>query len=140
MNDDGRRPPTPTPDKATDEQLASTRTYQRWFMLLLLGTLLTSNLMLPWKLLGLILGMAALTMGILALVKAVRHKLPTFLKITTVIGLAATLFLTLGTAASVLLWPITAEYEECMRTALTNAAQRTCTEQLSNLGGMIPTQ
>jgi len=104
----------------------------------MLGAFLTATLPLTWKVLGLVFSLAALVLGIFALVRAVRNKLPGLLRITTVVGLVATAFLVLGTGAQVALWPVTAEYEECMSTALTNAAQSTCQDELSNLGGLLP--
>lgn len=130
-----RQSPTP-PDK----EIATTRALLRAFMLLLLGTLLGSSFPLPWKVLGLVFGLAALTVGILALVGLVRQKAPTLLRISTTVGLVASLFLTLGTGAAVLLWPITERYEECTATALTSKAQRQCEEDLRNLGGLLEPQ
>lgn len=106
-------------------------------MLLLLATLLGASFPLPWKVLGIVFGLAALTVGIIALVGLVRQKAPTLLRISTTIGLVASLFLTMGTGAAVLLWPVTAQYEECMATALTSKAQRQCEEDLRNLGGLL---
>jgi hypothetical protein len=42
-------------------------------------------------------------------------------------------FLTAGTAASVLLWPVTQKYEECMSRALTLQAQKECEDGLRQL-------
>lgn len=109
-------------------------------MLLLLATLLSASFPLPWKVLGIVFGLAALTVGIIALVGLIRQKAPTLLRISTTVGLVASLFLTMGTGAAVLLWPVTAQYEECMATALTSKAQRQCEEDLRNLGGLLETR
>ncbi|MHA7155775.1 hypothetical protein [Arthrobacter sp. TMN-50] len=131
-------PAAPSPGSPEEKELARTRSYFRWFLLAMLGAILTGTLPLPWKVLGLVFGLAALVLGIFALVRAVRDKLPGLLRITTVIGLVATAFLVVGTGAQVALWPVTADYEECMGTALTNAAQSACQDELSNLGGLLP--
>ncbi|MBG6180395.1 hypothetical protein [Arthrobacter sp. CAN_A1] len=132
------KPAPPTPGSPEEQELARTRSYFRWFLLAMLGAVLTGTLPLPWKVLGLVFGLAALVLGIFALVRAVRDKLPGLLRITTVIGLVATAFLVIGTGAQVALWPVTVDYEECMSTALTNAAQSACQDELSNLGGLLP--
>lgn len=107
-------------------------------MLLLLGALLTSGMVLPWKVLGLIFGLAALVMGLLSLVLAVQQKLPALLRISTAAGLVAAFFLTLGTGAQIALWPVTQQYETCMSTALTNTAKKACEDEVRNLGGLLP--
>lgn len=121
----------------SEKDIAATRTLLRVFMLLLLGTLLGSSFPLPWKVLGLVFGLAALTVGIIALVGVVRQKAPALLRISTTVGVVASLFLTLGTGAAVLLWPVTERYEECMTTALTSKAERQCEDDLRNLGGLL---
>ncbi|MHA7292357.1 hypothetical protein [Arthrobacter sp. HLT1-21] len=131
-------PATPGPGSPGEKELARTRTYFRWFLLAMLGAILTGTLPLPWKVFGLVFGLAALVLGIFALVRAVRDKLPGMLRVTTVIGLVATAFLVVGTGAQVALWPVTADYEDCMSTALTNAAQSACQDDLMNLGGLLP--
>ncbi len=121
----------------SDKELAETRRLLRVFMLLLLGTLLTANFPLPWKVLGLLFGLAALTVGILAMVNLVRQKAPALVRVSTTVGLVASLLLTMATGAAVLLWPLTAQYEECMASALTSKAQRQCEEDLRNLNGLL---
>ncbi|MBG6182904.1 hypothetical protein IWX65_000851 [Arthrobacter sp. CAN_A214] len=108
-----------------------------WFMAALLAALIGSSLMLPWKVLGLVFGIAALVLGIVALVRTGRTKLPGLVRVSTIAGLAAALFLVIGTGASVLLWPITETYEDCMGTALTIQAERTCEDGLRNLDGLL---
>ena len=140
-SDRAARPAKPSgqPSPPSDKDIASTRALLRVFMLLLLGTLLGTSFPLPWKVLGLVFGLAAVTVGILALVGLVRQKAPTLLRISTTVGLVASLFLTLGAGAAILLWPVTERYEECMATALTSKAQRQCDEDLRNLGGLLGT-
>lgn len=124
----------------SEKEIAETRKLLRVFMLLLLGTLVTANFPLPWKVLGLLFGLAALTVGILAMVNLVRHKAPALVRISTTIGLVATLLLTMATGAAILLWPLTAQYEECMASALTSKAQGQCEDDLRNLNGLLTPQ
>lgn len=136
MNDPAPAPSRPKP-APTAQEVASTRTLLRVFMLLLLGTLLGSSFPLPWKLLGLAFGIATLTVGLIALVNLVRHRAPVFLRMATTTALIAALLLVLGTGAAVLLWPITERYEDCMARALTSQAERQCEEDLRDLGGLL---
>lgn len=116
--------------------MASARLWLRLFLLALLLGMLTSGLMLPWKVLALVLSLFALSAGIVALVKAIRLKLPRLVVLATSMGLAAALFLAAGTAASVVLWPVTKTYEDCMARALTLQAQEACRDGLQRLDGL----
>ena len=118
-----------------DSATASAQLWLRLFLLALLAAILTSTLMLPWKVLGLVLSLAALAVGVIALIKVIGSKLPRAVLIGTSVGLAATLFVTAGTGASVLLWPITEKYEDCMSRALTLQATSECEDGLQRLEG-----
>ncbi|WP_394249699.1 hypothetical protein [Arthrobacter pityocampae] len=124
--------PTAPEDPAAD-RASSARLWLRLFLLALLGAALTSGLVLPWKVIALVLALFALAAGVVALVKAVGAKFPRFVVLATSLGLAAALFLTAGTAASVLLWPVTRTYEDCMSRALTLQAQSDCEDGLRSL-------
>ncbi|WP_049829408.1 hypothetical protein [Arthrobacter sp. RIT-PI-e] len=130
--------PGKEPEDATTARAESARLWLRVFLLSLLGALLTSGLPLPWKVLGLALGLFALTAGVVALVKAVRADLPRFLVVTVCLGLFAALFMTAGSGASVILWPVTQQYETCQAEALTLRAERQCEDELRDLGGLLP--
>jgi hypothetical protein len=127
-----RQPPTPS-----EKEIASTRSLLRVFMLLILGALLGANLPLPWKVLGLLFSLAALTVGILAMVSLVRQKAPALVRMSAMVGLVAAFMFTIGTGAAIVLWPVTERYEECMATALTSKAQRQCEEDLRNLSELL---
>jgi hypothetical protein len=118
------------------EAAASARLWLRLFLMTLLGSVLASNLVLPWKVLALVLALFALGAGVVALVKAIAAKLPRLVLVATSIGLAATLFLVTGTGASVLLWRVTQTYEDCMSRALTLDAQGQCEDGLRKLEGL----
>jgi hypothetical protein len=125
-------------DDAAEARARSARLWLRLFLLALLGGVMASSLMLPWKVLGLVLALFALGAGVVALVKAISAKLSRLVVLATSLGLAAALFLTAGTGASVLLWPVTQNYEDCMSRALTLQAQRDCEEGLQKLEGFAP--
>ena len=125
MNDDGAQHQTktlPQPGSRsgpTDEQKKNTVRYVRVFWLLVVAMLLSSNLVLPWKLIPLALGLAALVVGIIALVKLARHRMGPVLPVLISVGLFVTAFLTLGLAGMTVIWDETVQYEACMRSALT---------------------
>jgi hypothetical protein len=123
-------------DEERVRDAASARLWLRLFLAGLFGAVLTSGLVLPWKVLALGLSLFALTAGVLALVKAVRAKMPRLMVLSTSIGLAAALFLAAGTGASVLLWPVTKTYEDCMARALTLRAESDCQDGLRQLDGL----
>lgn len=144
MNNDGPsqpvRPPFPRPARKpepTEAQSKEARSYLWIFIALLIGMLLSSDLALPWKLLPLVLGLAALVIGIIAMVKVVRFGLHPMLRVIVSLGLAATAFMTLGLAAMVALWPMTATYETCMQSALTMQATESCVQDYLSLGGLV---
>lgn len=138
-SDPAARPAKPSQQSPppSEKEIASTRTLLRAFILLLLGALLGSNFPLPWKVLGLVFALAALTVGIIAMVGVVRQKAPALVRMSTTIGLIAALMLTIGTGAAIALWPITERYEQCMATALTSKAQQQCEDDLRNLSGLL---
>ena len=125
-------------DDAAGARARSAGLWLRLFLLALLGGVLASSLMLPWKVLGHVLALFALGAGVVALVKAVSAKLSRLVVLATSVGLAAALFLTAGTGASVVLWPVTQNYEDCTYRALTLQAQRDCEEGLQELEGFAP--
>ncbi|WP_422391458.1 hypothetical protein [Arthrobacter sp. N1] len=123
-------------DGGSGGAMASARLWLRLFLLALLLGVLTSSLVLPWKVLTLVLSLFALAAGVVALVKAIRLKLPRLVVLATSMGLAAALFLAAGTAASVLLWSVTRTYEDCIARALTLQAQEDCQDGLKRLDGL----
>lgn len=145
MNNDGpplnARPPFPPATRKpepTDAQTKEARSFLWVFIALLAGMLISSELALPWKLLPLALGVAALVVGIMAMVKIIRFGMHRMLRVIVSMGLAATAFMTLGLAAMVALWPLTAKYETCMQSALTVQATENCVQDYMTFGGMIP--
>lgn len=129
--------PGPGKPAPTKEQSRSAAGYLRIFAALLLAMLFTSNLALPWKLVPLALGVAAVVVGIIALVKQIRYGLRPFVRVATSMGLAAAFFMTIGLAAMVSLWPMTEKYEACMDSALTLKAQEGCTQDYTSLDGLL---
>ena len=133
MNHDGAQTQTKSPAEAdssrptpTDRQKHNAVQYVRIFWLLVVATLLSSNLVLPWKLVPIALGTAAIVVGIMALVKAVRARMRPTLPVLISVGLVVTFITTLGLGAMALLWDQTVTYESCMRGAITYEAVESC--------------
>lgn len=144
MNNDGHAPnqsPQPSqqaPQKApaTEEQKQSTRGYLRIFVALVAALLLTSGLALPWKLVPLVLGVAAVVAGILTLIKVLRFATGPVQMFVTSLGLVASLVMTLGLALSVATWDSTQKLETCLSKALTMQAEEECRSEFTN--GVLP--
>ena len=133
MNDDGAQHHTRTltenggrRPEPTDEQKRHAMQFVRVFWLLVVAMLLSSSMVLPWKLVPLTLGVAAVVVGIIALVKLVRRRMRPALSVLVSIGLAITVITTLGLAAMTALWDRTMTYESCMGSALTLEAVDSC--------------
>ncbi|MCG2620690.1 hypothetical protein LVY72_02055 [Arthrobacter sp. I2-34] len=115
-----------TQPQPTAEQQSSTRLYLRMLLLLVLATLLAHALPLPWKVASPVLGIAAAVVAIIGLTRALRMKASGNLRAIFVVGLVTSLFLMVISLAQVAFWPMTAEYEQCVRSALTRSAQERC--------------
>lgn len=131
----------PDHHKPTESELKSARTFVRYFLILAVLSLLCSGLPLPLKVLAPALGLAAVVVGIMALVKAVRVRFPRILRAALVVALGISFVVTIGTAALVAVWPITSEYETCMSEALTQRAEAQCEQDyqdtLQDLSGNL---
>lgn len=123
-------------DRPEDPAKASAQLWLRLFLLALFAAVVTSGLMLPWKVLALVLAVAAVAIGVVALVKVISTKLNRAVLLATIVGLAGALFLAFGIGAAVLLWPITERYEDCMSRALTLQATSECKDALRQFNGL----
>ena len=144
MNNDGRTPePTPpslqqAPQKtpATDEQKRNARGYLQIFAALLIAVLLSSGLALPWKLVPLALGAAAVVVGIVTLVKVLRFRIGALPVFVTSLGLVASVVVTLGLGLAVATWDSTQKLESCLGNALTTQATDKCRSEFTT--GIFP--
>jgi hypothetical protein len=109
-----------------------------WFLVSLVAAVTTSSLDLPFKVLGLGFSILALVLGIATLVRAVRRRLGGLVRVSAAVGVGLAGFLALSTAVLIALWPVTADYEDCIDTALTLEAERTCQDRLLTLDGLLP--
>jgi len=116
----------------TDVQLKTSSLYLRIVLLLMLATLLASSLPLPWKAATAVIALATAVVSIVGLVKVVRAGMPGTYRITFVLGLITSGFFLLTSLAQIVFWPVTAEFEACTRTAVTQSAQESCAKDYSD--------
>jgi len=96
---------------------------------LMFATLLAASLPLPWQLGALAFGLAAVVMGIRAIVRLNRAGLGRSPLIVMLAGgLAFTSLTLLGVASTVMLWPVQMEHQRCLADALTISAQDACAQ------------
>ncbi|MFD1211830.1 hypothetical protein ACFQ36_07230 [Arthrobacter sp. GCM10027362] len=128
------------PQPAADQH-SSPRLFLRVLFLLVLATLLAYPLPLPWKVAAPALGIAAVVVSIVGLARARRAREAGSLRAIFVLGLVVSLFFVVTALAQVAFWPLTAEYEQCMRSALTHTAQERCTadyeQRLQDLSNIL---
>lgn len=84
----------------------------------------------PWALLPGLLCLAALVLGIVALVKVRSAKVRGAVTPVLVVGLVLAAFLTLAASGQVVLWREYSAYTQCMEGALTEQAKDSCVAQL----------
>ncbi|MEE6274230.1 hypothetical protein [Georgenia wangjunii] len=122
-----RRPPTP------EEARSATRPVM-WFSLLLLGALLFPLLTLPWPLsLGSgVLALAALGVGVYALVKVIRVRVGGIILPVLIVSLLFAVYLVVSAVVQAILWEEYAAFQECADRALTVQAERACTDGLED--------
>lgn len=96
------------------------------FLLLVLASLVTSQLRLPWQLGGLAFALVAFGTGVWALVAARRPGLREQVAPMLVVGLVFTTMLALSTSSSLLLWSEQLTHQECLDNALTLSTRGAC--------------
>lgn len=96
------------------------------FGLLLLATIVTGSLPLPWQAGSLGFVVAALVVGIRALRSVRRAGVRGGLVPLLAVGLAFTALLSLGTVGLLALWPVQLDRQHCLQDALTISANDKC--------------
>jgi uncharacterized protein YjeT (DUF2065 family) len=97
------------------------------FTLLVAAGLVASSLHLPWRAGALVFLGAALVVGVMALVAAVRAAARPAAVVAICLGLAATALILVLEGLALLLWPVTSQTQECLADALTQSARQACT-------------
>ena len=96
------------------------------FGLLMLASLLTSSLALPWRFVSVAIALVALVVGILALRRIWRAGLRGFLVVALSAGVVMTFALALTTLAVIPVWQIEMDRQSCLNEAITVSARTTC--------------
>ncbi len=127
------RPPVQTREDAT--RLWGT---VRLFALLMIASVIASGLDLPWSVASILASMAAVVVGIRALMTAARLRVRGTPRVALIAGLGLaglTLLMQLAVAAT---WPLQWDYQQCRAGAITEAGEAACQqeleERLSRLG------
>ena len=99
------------------------------FGLLALAAVLATSLPLPWGLAGLVFTLAALVVGVMALVATVVAGLRAPPIVVLSVGLALVGVLLLLQVVQVVFWPVTVAAQQCREAAITSQAQEACEAQ-----------
>lgn len=113
--------PQPTP-----EQAAATSRSVLHFGLLMLGAVLTMQLDLPWQLASIAFAVAAVVVGVRAMVRALKEGQRGGIAALLVFGLVLSGMLVVSTISSLVLWNETMERQQCLNSAITVTAQERC--------------
>ncbi len=115
-----RRPPDPLPTPVT--------TRVRLFGYSFAGALLFSFLPLPWGMAGCVFAVAALVLGVIAMV-AMRRERSTLLWAFVIVGFFMAGSLTLNYGVAAILYSEILEYQDCTSSAITIGAEDRCFRQ-----------
>lgn len=96
------------------------------FGVMLLAAVMTNTLPLPWQAGSFLFLVAALVVGVRALVSVWRAGLRGVLLPVLALGLVFTALLSLSMIGLLTLWPVQMERQDCLRDALTIAAEERC--------------
>lgn len=115
----------PTPE---EEKQAAPARHGLVLILLILASVLTFTYPLPFKVAAIGFAIAAVVWAIRYIVAVVRTKQKRNMSLGILGGVLA-LYLIFSTMSSVVLWPVQSKYEECVRDAITQQAQLSCTTE-----------
>ncbi|MFP5346724.1 MAG: hypothetical protein ACLGIA_06835 [Actinomycetes bacterium] len=96
------------------------------FALLVLASLVCTNLRLPWQAAAVLFSVPAVVVGILAVRAIVRAGMRGPLVVLTSMGVVMAVVMAIGQLGLLIFWPLTAQLEECQAGALTQTAKRQC--------------
>ncbi|MBX9243917.1 hypothetical protein ICW40_03735 [Actinotalea ferrariae] len=124
----GVRPPAPPapPTRSDPEAVRRAHRQVMHFGLLVLATIVVAPLALPGQVASLLLAVAAVVVGIRALLAVVRAGMRGVLVPLLGLGLGFALIMVLSLATMLALWPLQEELRQCLGDALTIAAQDQC--------------
>ncbi len=122
----GRGHPRPERPQPSPEQLAATSRSVLRFGLLMLVAVLVMQMDLPWQMASLGFAVAALVVGVRALVRVIRHRQRGGIVVLLVFGLSLSGMLAVTSLSSLALWNEQMQRQECLRSALTVTAHERC--------------
>lgn len=115
----------PTPE---EEKQAAPARHGLILILLILASVLTFTYPLPFKVAAIAFAIAAVVWAVRYIIAVVRTKQKRNMSLGILGGLLA-IYLIFSTLSSVVLWPVQSKYEECVRDAITQQAQLSCTTE-----------
>ena len=128
-SDTGQRSQPPLSD-AAKASLAKTHNLFRTFIVVVLGSFFVYQLDIDYLWLSAILTAAAIVLGIMVLVRAVKLKESRLVLIGAICGLVVAAVQVLLVVSSALFFSQVRDYQECARQALTQQAASQCRTQL----------
>ncbi|MET4097514.1 hypothetical protein [Arthrobacter sp. UYCu712] len=128
-SDTGQRSQNPLSDVAKSSQM-TTQNLFRTFIVVVLGSFFVYQLDINYLWLSAILTAAAIVLGIMVLVRAVKLKESRLVLFGTISGLVVTAVQVLLLLTSALFFTQVRDYQECVRHALTQQASSQCRTQL----------
>ncbi|MCU1512757.1 MAG: hypothetical protein JWO34_2597 [Arthrobacter sp.] len=130
-SDTGQRSQQPLSDAAKDS-LVKTHNLFRTFIVVVLGSFFVYQLDIDYLWLSAILTVAAVVLGIMVLVRAVKLKESRLVMIGAICGLVVAAVQVLLVVSSALFFNQVRDYQQCARQALTQQAASQCRTQLQN--------
>ena len=119
--------PDSRPQRPADPEVVRAASRQTLhFGLLILATLLTASLTLPWQAAALAFAIAAIVVGVRAIRTVWRAGLRGTLVPVLAVGLALAALMSLSLVTMLVLWPLQVERQDCLRDALTISAREGC--------------
>lgn len=128
-SDTGQRSQNPLSDAAKSSQM-TTHNLFRTFIVVVLGSFFVYQLDINYLWLSAVLTAAAIVLGIMVLVRAVKLKESKLVLFGTISGLVVTAVQILLLLTSALFFTQVRDYQECVRHALTQQASSQCRTQL----------
>lgn len=124
---------------AAKASLHKTHTLFRIFILAVVGSFFVYQLDISYLWLTALLTAAALVLGVMVLVRAVKYKESRLVLVGTIVGMLAATVMVLVIVSSAVFFNQFREYQQCTRDALTQQAGSQCRTELDrSLSGLLP--
>ncbi|NLS10000.1 cytochrome d ubiquinol oxidase subunit II [Nesterenkonia sp. MY13] len=105
--------------------------YRRWLGWLVLALVLGYaglEMPMPWRVVTIVASLAGVIGAIVLLVKCLRAKAPAMLSVSAVVVMVCCGFFLLSAVMQAIFWNASVEFDECLRTAVTERATNACYE------------